>query len=43
MLMLWPRSAPQESVFRIVPSSGVLQPGEVMEFQVTFTPPACER
>ncbi|KAG2495146.1 hypothetical protein HYH03_006754 [Edaphochlamys debaryana] len=35
--------AVMESVFRVVPQSGVLQPGEVMEFLFTFTPPACHR
>ncbi|GIM02972.1 hypothetical protein Vretimale_7763, partial [Volvox reticuliferus] len=32
-----------ESVFSVVPERGVLQPGEVMEFQFTFTPPSCQR
>ncbi|GFR52101.1 hypothetical protein Agub_g14614 [Astrephomene gubernaculifera] len=32
-----------ENVFTVVPQRGVLQPGEVMEFLFTFTPPACER
>ncbi|GLC49027.1 hypothetical protein PLESTB_000174500 [Pleodorina starrii] len=31
-----------ECVFAVVPERGVLQPGEVMEFQFTFTPPACQ-
>ncbi|EFJ49783.1 hypothetical protein VOLCADRAFT_104231 [Volvox carteri f. nagariensis] len=32
-----------ERVFSVVPERGVLQPGEVMEFQFTFTPPGCQR
>eukprot|EP00198_Chlamydomonas_reinhardtii_P001982 XP_001691318.1 flagellar associated protein [Chlamydomonas reinhardtii] len=32
-----------EDLFRVVPRSGVLQPGEVMEFLVTFTPPGQAR
>lgn len=35
--------AVRESLFRAVPDRGVLQPGEVMEFVVTFTPQQCAR
>ncbi|KXZ45748.1 hypothetical protein GPECTOR_51g734 [Gonium pectorale] len=35
--------AVSERVFTVVPDRGVLQPGEIMEFLITFTPPACQR
>lgn len=36
-------SAVTERVFSVTPERGVLQPGEIMEFQFTFTPPGCHR
>ncbi len=32
-----------EAPFEISPSEGVLQPGELMEFSLTFVPPALSR